>query len=1167
MRFSRGCNVNRYLQGSVRGELALERAKRVFSFPALAASGVLVISGVSGEAAAAPPLEQFDLPGQSLADSLRAVAARTNSNILFDKSIVAGVVAQPVKGRITAEEALNQLLRGSELTFRRLDEKTVTVVPADAQARKARLDSDSTPPIGSTSYLGLSGIRLAQANIASDEQAPTPAPQATEAAPPAEESTDELEAVVVTGSRLAPLGFTEPTPVTVLDAEEFKLSGTVNAEQLLGQSPQFMGSQNNGATANTVPGGTATLNLRGFGAQRNLVLVNGRRFAISGPDQTTDINTIPSALIERTEIVTGGSSAVYGSDAITGVVNFIMRNDFEGVELSAQDGWDLHTHTPVYSIDLTAGGKFADDRGNVVISANFLDRGSITRGERGDWAFDSLQDGCVTPASASRDHAGVPVPVPANSTCAAVGGVPGLIAGGSGDIPNGRFTGVPTVGSATSNPGLDAALIAAGLGNMGSRGFTFDDAGLTARPALQPQDDYNLGPANYLIIPEKRWMVNAFTHYDFNPKMTGYAEFHFSTNIVDMQLAPTNINGPFLLQVNNPYLTSQMQSVLQQLDMRETGPTTVTTGTSSRVTTPGDGLAVINVGRRLVEVGLRRNEAQRTVWRDAIGIRGELGDLSDNFLRDLSYDAYYTYARTEQTDHQDGNVSRSRFQAGLLGVGTTQPVLNVFGQNISPTGVNSIAIGATNITEAEQQVAAATLSGEAFSLPAGGVDFVAGVEWRYSSASYTPDEFLRSGDVVGFNPGLPTGGHISVKEAFGEIGIPLIADKPFIKKLTTNGAFRYSDYELGGVGAVRTWSAGLGWQVTRDVTFRGQFQHAVRAPNVAELFGGLSQSFDSATDPCSDRLPAAQRTEAVRNVCIATGVPASQVFTAGVQSNNIIGNLSGGNPNVGIEESDTRTFGMVLTPTAIDGLAVTIDYFDIELDGAIAQLGGGLSNTLNLCYNIVQDPNSPFCQAIQRNPLTGEIGAPFYVTVTNANTGGIETSGVDLDGRYTFKIGSQSFNFGTNWTWTDEFTRTPVQALPNVRNECVGAFGPTCTQPIPRYKGVSRLTWSPPGPVSVSLRHRFIGEVTTDQYLLPRRAGNPFPALSTLTNPVISAQNYFDLSFTWEALDNLQFHGGLTNILDEDPPIVGSASPSSNTFAATYDVLGTQVFLGVTARF
>jgi iron complex outermembrane recepter protein len=974
-----------------------------------------------------------------------------------------------------------------------------------------------------------------------------------------------LEEVMVTGSRIARDGFDASTPVTVLNAEEIKLSGNVNIEDVLTESPQFVGSTNGGATANTVPGGTADVNLRGFGPSRNLVLVNGRRFAIYGPEQVTDLNTIPTALIQRTEIVTGGSSAVYGSDAITGVVNFIMREDFEGVEASAQTSFDSPTQTPIYNVDLTAGRNFGDGRGNAVVSFNYLDRGSITRGERGDWAFFSLSDGCVTPESASNRNPGVPVAVPNGSTCRAAGGVPGLIAGGSGDIPNGRFTGVPLPGSSASNPALNDALAAAGLSGMGSRGFTFDDTGLQARPALTPQDDYNLGPDNYLQVPQERWMINAFSHYDFLPKATGYLELHFSNNQVDQQLAPTNISGPFLVDIDNPYLSGEMQEVLHQLDLRETAPSTVVTGTTSLVNNPNDGRALLNVGRRLVEVGQRRNVADRDVWRGALGFRGDLGDVSDRFLRKLNYDAYYSYARTEETSQQSGNVSRSRFQAALLSQGSADPVINIFGPNISEDGVTAIAIGATNTTEAELQVAAANISGEAFDVPAGAVGFSFGAEWRYTSADFVPDEFLRSGDVVGFNAGQPTGGSVTAKEVFGELRVPLLSEMRFIQNLTANGAFRSSDYDLEGVGRVWTYLYGLDWRLDRNLAFRGQFQRAIRAPNVSELFGGLRRSVDPATDPCSSRQPVAQRTDAVRQTCIASGVPEGLVFTPGVQSNDIIEAFFGGNPNVGEETSDTYTFGTVITPEALPNLSVSLDYFDIDLKGAIAQLGGGLNNTLNLCFNVIQDINSEFCQAISRNPLTGEIGSPFTAQIRQANTGALETSGVDLNARYRFELDNSAIDVTTSWTWTNEFTLTPVEALPNIKNECVGAYGTTCGEPVPEYKGITRVNWSK-GPLSLGIRYRFLDGVTVDRYLLPTRQGTTAPALQDLTNPKLAAQHYFDLSASYDFGDKLNVFGGARNLFDNDPPIVGSAQIRTNTWPATYDYNGREYFIGFTVK-
>lgn len=1021
-------------------------------------------------------------------------------------------------------------------------------------------------------------MSLASPAQAADNKAPdapaagaqnTPAP-ATDASGAA---TQDDTLITVTGSRIKRDGFDASTPVSVVDNKEVQLTGTVNVERLLGETPQFVPSTNGGASANTVPGGTADVNLRGFGNTRNLVLVNGRRFAIFGPEQVTDLNTIPAALIERTEIVTGGSSAVYGSDAITGVVNFIMRNDFEGLEGRAQYGIDEATSTPVYSFDLTMGGNFADGRGNTVIAANYMKRGGITRGQRGDWAYDSLADGCITPGSGNENKAGTPFSSASGAACTAGGGQLGFINSGSGDIPLGRFSGAPNPGSAQSNPALDAAYAAAGLSGMGSFGFTFNQAGTTARPALDPQDRFNLGPDNYLIIPQERWMINSFSHFDFTEGVTGYMELHYSNNRVNAQLAPSNVGVNTLFNTNNPYLSPQLQEVFRQLDLRESGTTTVSAGSANYTTTPGDGLAVITAGRRYVEVGKRMADERRNVFRGAWGFRGDIGSASEGFLTDLSYDIYYSYARTEQSEILRNALSRSRLQAALLRSGTASPVCNIFGANVSAACATAIGITATNTVQAELQVASANLAGNVFSLPAGPVGFSLGTEWRRSEATYTPDSFLASGDVVGFNPGLPTKGSVSVKEVFGELRVPLIHDTPFFQALTLNGAFRYSDYSLKGVGGQWTYDGGVEWKPVHSLTFRGQYQRAIRAPNVAELYGGSQRIVGAATDPCSNKQPAAQQTAAVRAVCIANGVPAANVFTAVVQPNTIIPYDQGGNPNVGAEKSDTWTAGVVFTPDFIPGLRASVDYFNINLVGAIAPLGGGLNNTLNLCFNVIQSNASEFCQAIHRDPGSGAINDPYVVKIGNANTGALKTSGVDFALRYHFGAGfgvfapTSSFDLATNWTYTDEFTLTPVQAFPNIKNYCAGSFGSTCGEPLPNWRGVTRVTWTN-GPLTLSLRHRYIGKVTNDRYILPLRAGSAsVPALNTLVYPVLPAQHYFDFSFSVDVAKPLQIYGGVNNLTANEPPLVGSPQIRANTYPATYDVLRREYFIGAVVKF
>jgi outer membrane receptor protein involved in Fe transport len=1020
-------------------------------------------------------------------------------------------------------------------------------------------------------------LALSLASAAAAQTAQQPAPDAaapaadTPAAAPAAAPSADAD-IVVTGSRIARNGFDASTPVSVVDQTDVKLSGNVNIERTLSQLPQAVGSQFGSATSNTVPGGFADVNLRGFGATRNLVLVNGRRFAIYGPEQVTDLNTIPSTLVARTEIVTGGSSAVYGSDAITGVVNFIMRDDFEGLEGRAQINMDRPTGTPVYNVDLTLGGNFADNRGNIVVSGNYLKRGSITRGERGSFAYDSLNDGCVAKGTSRPDGAGTPFTPAGGLGCVAGGGELGFVAGGSGDIPNGRFSGIPAFGG--SNAALNAAYAAAGLSGLTSRGFTFNDGGTAARPQVSPTDDFNLGPDNYLIQPQKRWMINSFGHYDLTDKITGYMELHYSNNVVNARLAPTNVGAPTLFNVNNPYLTPQLQEVFRQLDLAETGTITVPSGTASRTTTAGDGLAVVTAGRRYIEVGPRIASERRNTFRGAWGVRGDIGSLSDAILTDLKFDAYYTYARTEDTLLLQNAISRSRLQGALLSVNGAAPVCNIFGQNITDACADAISISATNSTVATQQVAQGSVTGNLFSLPAGPVGFSTGYEWRKTSATFTPDTFLASGDVAGFNPGLPTSGGVSVNEVFGEVRVPLIHNTPFIESLVANGAFRYSKYSLNGIGGVWTYLGGLDWRINRDIALRGQYQRAIRAPNVSELFGGTTRVVGVATDPCSSRAPAGQRTDAVRAVCIATGVPAAQVFADSVQPNNIIPADFGGNTSLGAEKSDTYTFGAVFTPSFAPRLYVSVDYFKITLDGAVSSLGGGLQNTLNLCYNVLQDASSEFCRAITRSPTTGEISDPYVAQIRNANTGSLKTSGIDFAVRYRIDANfgfpgiasTSSFDLGTNFTYLDEFTSTPVAAFPDIKNYCAGSFGPTCGQPLPRWRGTSRVTWNL-DTFSLSLRHRYIGKVTTDRYVLPHRAGTAnAPELSAFAYPVLKAQNYFDLSFNYDIREGLQIFGGANNMFNNKPPIT-TQGPNANTWSATYDVLGTEFFLGATVKF
>ncbi|MEI9885845.1 MAG: TonB-dependent receptor [Rhizomicrobium sp.] len=999
---------------------------------------------------------------------------------------------------------------------------------------------------------------------------------------------DTAELVVVTGSRMAVTSALDAaTPVSIVDAKDIHLSGTVNLETLLSTSPQFVPSNDGGQTGNTVQAngdsGSALLNLRGLGEVRNLVLVNGRRFAIQGTKMTTDINTIPAALVERTEIVTGGSSAVYGSDAISGVVNFIMKQDFQGVQGGAQYTFDQYTSSPIYNFNVTIGGNFDDDRGNIAVDMNYLNRAGFTQPEHGHWTSVQYTDACVTPASFSSTVPGVRFPGnPASGTaCVTAGGVNGFVVGGSTDVPNGYINQIPAFASA--NPTLQGLYTAAGLAGMTTDGIFFE--GTSANPNADRNrntttDLYNLIATNYMQIPEERWMLNTFAHYDFAPSVHAYAEFHFSSNTVSAQLTPSNANGFMLFNTHNPSFTPALQSVFDYMDSQEpVGSSCFTVGpsTNSVCTSPNDGLVKLGFGKRFVENGKRRQDANRVTWRFAGGFRGELGSVDPDFLKDISYDVYYTFARTQETDRQSGSLSRSGLQRNVLtAVNGATPLCDLFGEgSLSTDCINAVTVNSTVLTIAEMQGAQASVTGTAVDAPAGPVQFVLGGEWRYTKAEYSPDLSTRTGDVAGLNSSLPTKGSLTAQEAFGELRVPVLADLPLIQKLTVNSAFRYSDYNLTSAHNIWTWSVGADWKVIPDLSFRSQFQRSIRAPNVGELFGGLASSPTNITDPCGVNQPVLARTAAVQAICLAQGVSSANLWTTAVQPSvgGLINVLTGGNPTLAPETSDTITFGAVITPEAIPGLSATVDFYSISLKGQIGGLGGGAGGILTNCFGQA-DPNNIYCQQIHRVGGTLLQGTGGNITASNANISGLKTQGIDFNAGYSFELpwsvlaDTSTVDISSGWNYLLEMVSQPDSTAPGVKSDCTGTYGNTFCffQPLPQIKGTTRFTWND-GPVSVSLRWRFIDSVTVDKYLIPLRRGvTPAPLLSSFTAPILPSMHYFDLSASWDISDNFEVYGGINNLFSEDPPIVASAASYANSFPQTYDSFGRVTFIGIKAK-
>lgn len=967
-----------------------------------------------------------------------------------------------------------------------------------------------------------------------------------------EETSDEGELIVVTGSRIAQRNLETAAPIAVVDDEEFKLSGTVNVENVVNTLPQvvpgFTSNSNN-------PGnGTATLNLRGLGSNRTMVLVNGRRWMFFDTSQRVDLNTIPSFLLDSVDVVTGGASAVYGSDAMAGVVNFRLKQ-VEGIELGGQYSLTQEGDGARYELYGAIGTSFDDGRGSATVFAEYYNREKVMQGDR-DFSRFAL----------GGESLGVD-----------------LQQFGSSTMPATRFNGSPFV----ATTGAVADTNANGMCDAGepcavlAQGLTLDDAifdvGSGAARA-RAGDTYNYAPTNFLQIPQERYLIGGYADYEFTDGHEAYLEVSFVNNRVAQELAATPVTGTFNIDIATAaqFVSPAVLAQLNQLDANEAAANAarLANGLSAL---PGAQLGTVraSIQRRIVETGSRNSLDERNAFRVLTGVRGAVTDW-------LNYDAYYMYARTRNSNVQAGNISRSAFQAGLDGTGTDINIWDVGG--LTPEMIDAITIVAQNGDISTLEVANAAFSGFLGDLGFGGGDigFAVGTEYRRVASEFLPDTALSSGDVIGFNAGDATEGAYSVTEFFAELNVPIIETDSGLR-LELNGAARYSDYSLEAVGGVWTYAGGIEFAPIPDITLRGQYQRAVRAPNVGELFGGQAIGFPSTVDPCGNAAFIAANPGAGA-ICIAHGVPAGNVGNAAaVQLNTQIPALFGGNPDLQEETSDSFTFGVVLQPSFVPGLTITADYFDIEIKDTVSIAGGSLQGLMNLCYGDIQDLNSPVCTPFAgiRN-LDGAITVDAPPLVAGVNIAELSVSGVDLQVNYSTRIpfslltdsGDSSFNLNFLGTWTDESSFIPVAGIDNVI-ECAGEFAGECGEPTPSFKWTSRFSWVD-GPLTTSLRWRHLSAVDDDDETVDFTDFNGIER--------VGAYDLFDLTFSYAVNEKVTFSLGVNNLFDTLPDtpefdangvvvgrpnslLLGDNQEQANTYPSTYDVLGRDFFASVNFKF
>lgn len=971
---------------------------------------------------------------------------------------------------------------------------------------------------------------------------------------PAMAQQQQLEEIVVTGSRIARPTLTSSSPVTSLDAAELGQFQQPEVERIFRLLPITV--PGDGQNVNNGTAGAATVNMRALGAQRTLVLMDGKRVTPYDIGGIVDVSQIPTALIERVDIVTGGASAVYGSDAVAGAVNFILKKDFEG----ADAGYDFTVTDQgdgkIHSTHLTIGANSSNGRGNVVLGVNYSQRDGILFGDR---PLGRL--GIVTANGGNYQNFldGV-APTPPPAGC---GGPNAVAAGGSG-------TGIPT------------RLAIPGAGVVGQ----FREDG-TIGPYCSV---FNFNPYNYYQTPQERIGATALARYEISDAVEVYGRITYSGTNVTQQVAPSGIFGtPFWVPVANPFISAQArQTILDTFNQRRVAGTVTSAAgpaqnwrdlNNNGIVDAADDVR-LTVFRRTEEFGPRSTSYNSNSYQGVGGLRGSM----DHLMPGWSYDVSFSYGQVDRTGRSEGYTNVQNIAEALNAVSTTTcrnpgaagcVPLNVFGGfgTITPAMAQYSSALAIIQDRYEQLIGSAFVSGPLSGLQSPWtsepVSIALGAEYREEKGRTIPDLCwqLAPASCLGGAGGnvLPVSGGYNVQEFFGEAIIPIAANLDFARQLDIETAYRYSDYNL--TGGDHTWKVGLNWAPNDLVRFRVSQQRAARAPNVNELFAPQTASLDNAVgDPCSVGNAANLATNTtLRQRCIDTGMTNAQVGTISDIISGQINTFSGADPvsPPNPEKGDTTTLGVVLTPDfggPVSNFVVTLDYYNIKIEGYIDTLSP--QEVLDACY---QQGLTQFCNNIRR--VAGDLilpGSGIELYTTNLDykkAEGLEwTVSFDVDlGDVTggSDIGKLNLLWNGNYYLKNETLSSPVSEV----IDCKGYYSTSCN-PLPTFRFIQRTTWSM-GNLDVGYLWRYIGKVQA----APDVRAAYFPAFQQ-----IGAKNYFDLFAGYQVTENFRVNARVNNVFDKDPPVVGNeagttAMNSGNTFPSLYDAVGRVISVGVTARF
>lgn len=945
-----------------------------------------------------------------------------------------------------------------------------------------------------------------------------------------EAAPQKIESVQITGTRITTPGTTSTSPISSVTAEEIKSSQPVAVEDFVKTLP--VAAPSIGPGTNNGTGGAATVDLRGLGANRTLVLVNGRRLVPFNLNGTVDTNSIPIALLSRVDLLTGGASVAYGADAVAGVINFNLKKNFQGLDVSSSYGGTTEDHDGHKKrTDITFGANLDDGRGNVVMSIGKTNTDPVTQGAR--------EYGKVSLSSTTGKGTGSDTAIPATFIINQATGVKGGI--------NGTWQIDPSTGKLVS-------------------------------PAVQ----YNTNPLNYYQTGLDRSQATTLANYKINDHFEAYSEVFYTASTVRSTLAESGtFQNSFDVPIGNPFIPdAARQQICQQRGIPAAACVSGAAGTT---------IVPMTIGRRFVELGPRLNTFDNKTLQYTLGLRGEL-------INDWTYDANWTRGRADQSQVRGNWGSFSKVQQALNATNTTTCTvatngcvpLNVFGAagSITPAMLNFINASAILNQTVIQDVGSLSVVGDLgnkFVSPWAGQPItvsITGEQRKVFAGTQSDASSQLQGEVLG--TGAPTpdrSGTFRMRELAVESQVPLIKDKPFIRSLNADLGYRETQFKSGDAGSQNygSWKLGGEWEPVKSFRVRGMVQKATRSPNVNELFAPQVTNLSNlAVDPCAGTATNqadANKAGTLSNLCRLTGVPTSVLGVLSQPSSGQINNLTGGNPNLGPEEAKTKTLGFVWEP--LPKLAVTLDYYQIKISKAISNLS--TADVINGCYvnNPSFTPNA-YCDIVGRDPNTGGfngVGSKGVQTPLS-NSGNQSTSGFDLGVNYKLQAKTLnldpkygSFDLGFNLTQVQSFM---FQGTPtSINRDCLGYYSVACgnvaNAPIYKRKFNQRTTWNV-GDFAVGYNWRYVSAVDYEPISInPAR-----PILPQYAH--IAAYNYLDLSGVYNYSKNVRFNVSVNNATNKKPPIVGAnvsttSIDSGNTFPQSYDAIGRYVTFGVNLKF